>query len=87
MYRMGIDLGGTKIEAIILDDNGKETARKRIPTEQENGYDHILNNIKRIHDDMVEDIYSKQLASRNSLLGHLNIRLTWLNRTTGMDVR
>jgi len=30
--RIGIDLGGTKIEGIVLDDRGAEHARKRIPT-------------------------------------------------------
>ncbi len=30
--RIGIDLGGTKIEGIILDDEGKELTRRRIPT-------------------------------------------------------
>jgi len=30
--RIGIDLGGTKIEALALDDTGKELARVRIPT-------------------------------------------------------
>ncbi len=30
--RIGIDLGGTKIEGIALDSSGKEHARKRIPT-------------------------------------------------------
>jgi len=30
--RIGIDLGGTKIEAIALDDNGRELVRKRIAT-------------------------------------------------------
>lgn len=30
--RIGIDLGGTKIEAILLDDSGRESFRKRIPT-------------------------------------------------------
>ena len=32
--RIGIDLGGTKIEALALDDAGKEIARKRVPTPQ-----------------------------------------------------
>lgn len=32
--RIGIDLGGTKIEAIALDDSGREVARKRVPTPQ-----------------------------------------------------
>ncbi|MBL6933065.1 MAG: ROK family protein [Rhodospirillales bacterium] len=30
--RIGIDLGGTKIEGIILDDNGRESVRLRVPT-------------------------------------------------------
>jgi predicted NBD/HSP70 family sugar kinase len=30
--RIGIDLGGTKIEAIALDDNGSTLLRRRVPT-------------------------------------------------------
>jgi fructokinase len=30
--RMGIDLGGTKIEALVLDGGGTELARERVPT-------------------------------------------------------
>lgn len=43
----GIDLGGTKIEGVILDQNnlGKVIARKRIPTEAHLGYHHIVNRI------------------------------------------
>ena len=47
MFRIGIDLGGTKIEGIVLDDQGKELFRKRIETQQELGYRHILNRIQR----------------------------------------
>ncbi|WP_434931993.1 fructokinase [Shewanella sp. HL-SH5] len=32
MMRMGVDLGGTKIELVALADNGDELFRKRIPT-------------------------------------------------------
>ena len=32
MYRIGIDLGGTKIEALALDGAGGELFRKRVPT-------------------------------------------------------
>src|SRR6202035_4244946 len=32
MYRIGIDLGGTKIEAAALDDGGGTRLRRRIPT-------------------------------------------------------
>ena len=30
--RIGIDMGGTKIEGIALDDNGRELLRRRVPT-------------------------------------------------------
>lgn len=53
MYRIGIDLGGTKIEGVILDADGKERSRKRIPTEREQGYQHILNRVKSLHDELV----------------------------------
>ncbi len=32
MTRIGIDLGGTKTEGIVLDDDGRELARRRVPT-------------------------------------------------------
>ena len=53
MFRIGIDLGGTKIEGVILDADGKEVFRKRIATEREHGYQHILNRIKTVHDELV----------------------------------
>ena len=37
--RLGIDLGGTKIEIIALDDNGRELLRRRVPTPQGNYYE------------------------------------------------
>jgi len=30
--RIGIDLGGTKIEGVALGSDGRELARKRVPT-------------------------------------------------------
>lgn len=56
MYKLGIDLGGTKIEGVTLDDRNKEIFRQRIPTGQENGYDHILNNLKTIYEQMIAEI-------------------------------
>ncbi|MDH3618748.1 MAG: ROK family protein, partial [Nitrosopumilus sp.] len=32
MYKIGIDLGGTKIEGILLDDSLKTVERKRLST-------------------------------------------------------
>jgi len=46
-YKWGIDLGGTKVEGVILDaeNNNEVVARLRLPTEQEKGYKHILGQI------------------------------------------
>ncbi|MHB8741900.1 MAG: ROK family protein [Sulfuricaulis sp.] len=45
MLRIGIDLGGTKTEGIVINDAGKMLFRKRRPTPQTDGYDAILQNI------------------------------------------
>lgn len=46
----GIDLGGTKIEGVVLDARSptEPLARLRIPTEQERGYEHILGRIEQL---------------------------------------
>jgi len=48
MNRIGIDLGGTKIEGILTNQNYETIVRKRISTNQENGYHSILESIKNI---------------------------------------
>ena len=45
MHRIGIDLGGTKIEGVHLDDSLQVIQRKRISTNQQNGYDSIVDSI------------------------------------------
>jgi len=52
MFRIGIDLGGTKIEGIVLDADGREVFRRRIETQSEQGYLHILDRIKSLHDEL-----------------------------------
>ncbi len=47
-FNIGIDLGGTKIETIVLKDQ-LPIFRDRIPTEAEKGPDHILNQISKIY--------------------------------------
>ena len=42
---IGIDLGGTKIEIVILDVNKEIQFRERLPTESEKGPSHIINQI------------------------------------------
>ncbi len=45
MLRIGLDLGGTKTEGIVMDEAGKILFRERRPTPQADGYDAILKNI------------------------------------------
>lgn len=45
----GIDLGGTKIEGIVINAETDEIlARERVPTEASQGYDHILSQIAKV---------------------------------------
>jgi len=74
MYKIGIDLGGTKIEGIILEENGKEIFRKRIATEQEKGYNHILSNIKSLYCNLTEEIKKQPHTLGIGTPGALSIR-------------
>ena len=59
MNRIGIDLGGTKIEGILTDENYKTITRKRIPTNQEEGYKSILESIKNLILELVQESNDK----------------------------
>ena len=48
MNKIGIDLGGTKIEGVLVDETFETIERKRIPTNQDDGYDSILQSIKNL---------------------------------------
>lgn len=62
----GIDLGGTKIEGAVLDSltNLRAVARTRIDTEQHLGYEHILQRIKKLVDEL-----STQTGTKPKKLG------------------
>ncbi len=53
----GIDLGGTKIEGVILEDRESANVLKRlrIPTEAQQGYEHIINQIVRLVEVMTSE--------------------------------
>lgn len=54
----GIDMGGTKIEGAVIrqqNDQIEVLARKRIPTEQEGGYEHILSQMKKLVDELARE--------------------------------
>ena len=54
----GIDLGGTKIECAVIEslETRKVLLRKRLPTEQEQGYEHILQQIKKLVETVTAEV-------------------------------
>ena len=60
MYKIGIDLGGTKIAGTILNDEGKEvfseSERPRCQTEQEKGYGNIVEKITSLYEELKSQI-------------------------------
>ena len=55
MYKIGVDLGGTKTEIIVLDENLNVMERKRVSTPQ-NNYDEIINTITTLVSDVSQSI-------------------------------
>ena len=55
MHKIGVDLGGTKTEAILLDENLHDVERKRIPTPQ-NNYQEIIDAISNLVSDISKNI-------------------------------
>jgi fructokinase len=56
MYKIGIDLGGTKIEIVVLDAANVVIMRERTTTDQEQGYSAILNRIAILYQQALERI-------------------------------
>ncbi len=79
MLRIGVDVGGTKIEAVALDEDGRELGRKRLDTPR-GDYDRTVATIKTL----VEDV--EALAGRGRAyvgVGHPG----WIVPTTGLVAR
>ena len=55
MYKIGVDLGGTKTEIIVLDENLNVLERKRVSTPQ-NNYNEIINIITTLVFDVSQNI-------------------------------
>ncbi|AWW00899.1 ROK family protein [Arcticibacterium luteifluviistationis] len=72
-YLWGVDLGGTKIEGIVINAKTDEILiRERVPTEASQGYDHILSQIKKLIDGLVEKTGLKPEAIGFSTPGTLD---------------
>ena len=54
--RLGIDLGGTKIEGILIDEQFQVIKRERVPTRREEGYQAILSRIVKLAKSIIEDV-------------------------------
>jgi len=64
MKHWGIDLGGTKIECVVLDGDHQYDLliRKRIPTEADKGYPHIISQIKKLIGMVAEEIGDRPVS-------------------------
>lgn len=77
MYRVGIDLGGTKIEGVLLDDSLKTVKKQRVSTPKD--YNAILDAIVSLVGKLVKDIkdYTVGVGTPGTisegLLGNCNI--------------
>jgi len=60
----GIDLGGTKIEGVVLPaaDSAQPLCRLRVPTERGRGYEHVRRNIVRLVEQMAQEVGEHPLA-------------------------
>lgn len=58
----GIDLGGTKVEGVVLDPSGSNVLfRDRMPTGADKGYQHVLHQIISLVDAMSEEVDEQPL--------------------------
>jgi fructokinase len=62
MFKIGIDLGGTKTEAVILDDQGMIMKRERVNTGQEQGYDHVVKVVADLYQSMRKKISNREFT-------------------------
>ena len=74
MYKIGIDLGGTKVEGVALDHDNKEVYRQRLPNGKEKGYQAVLEHIKSIYDDLVEHINGEPHTLGMGMPGSVNMQ-------------
>ena len=54
--RLGIDLGGTKIEGILIDEQFQVIKRERVLTRREEGYQAILSRIVKLAKSIIKDL-------------------------------
>ena len=79
-FKIGIDYGGTKIEGILLDQNGKQIERKRYSYER--NYLSGIETVKKLvdqFDKISEETCSVNYSKAKLLLSlHLNLHVNFL---------
>lgn len=83
MIRIGVDLGGTKIEAIALDQNGTELMRQRVPTPRDE-YEDVVKTISR-QVELIEQELGQQALVGVGMPGSLSPR-TGLVRNANLQI-
>lgn len=53
---LGLDVGGTSVKGLIIDDCGQKVAETKVPTESEKGYQTILDNMKLAYTNLIKKI-------------------------------
>lgn len=88
MIRIGIDLGGTKIEGVALDEGGTPRARRRIPTPRDD-YDATIEAIAAVVDGLERAVGERSSVGLGTpgtvspATGRMkNCNSTWLNGRT-----
>ena len=61
--KLGIDIGGTKIEAILINEQFQVIERKRVPTNREEGYYQIIHRVTNLASEL------KEFGNINSSVG------------------
>jgi len=61
--KLGIDIGGTKIEAILINEQFQVIERKRVPTNREEGYYQIIHRVTKLANEL------KEFGNINSSVG------------------
>jgi len=74
MYKIGIDLGGTKTESLILDEQGELIERKRLATRQEQGYEHVVEVVADLYISMRDHIQNLEHKLGIGTPGYTNAR-------------
>jgi len=62
---VGVDLGGTKINVLLVNEKGEVLGRDKQPTEADRGKDYVINKIK----DMIHNVLQQGRVSEKDIEG------------------